>query len=104
EAQGRTREIRAAAARRHACQSLRGQVRATDLPADPGLWRIWLSRVAFGELRAAGLCLELAQVLRAGDLHLCAAELAAHGFLLTLAAHPGCTPTRCRSASRRCEG
>ena len=43
-AQGRPREIRAAAGRRHGRARLRRDVRAADLPADPGLRRIRLSR------------------------------------------------------------
>ena len=43
EAQGRARPVRGAAHPRHARARLRGGVRATDLPADPGLRRIRVS-------------------------------------------------------------
>ena len=48
---------------------LRRGVRAADLPADPGLRRIRLSRIALGVLRAARLRVGVAQALRAGGVH-----------------------------------
>ncbi len=64
-------------------------VRAPDLPADSRLRRIRLSGVAFGELRAAGVCLGMAQALRAGGIHLRLAEFTADGFLFSVATHSG---------------
>ena len=57
-----------AADRRHARARLRARVRRADLPADPGLRRVRLSRIALGELRAAGLRLGVAQAPPAGGV------------------------------------
>ncbi len=70
-------------------------VRAPDLPADPRLRRIRLSRIAFGLLRAARLHLVVAQALRAGGVHRGAAQLAADGLLRAR------TARRRRAAARR---
>ncbi len=103
-AQGRPREVRAAAGRRHGrARPLRG-VRAADLPADPGLRRIRVSRIALGVLRAAGLRVGVAQALRARGLLRRAAQLAADGLLRALAARAGRAPARRRRAAGRRHG
>ena len=71
-------------------------VRAADLPADPGLRRIRLPRIAFGVVRAAGLRVVVAQALRAGGVLRRAAQLAADGFLRAGAARAA---TRAGTAS-----
>ena len=78
---------------------LRRGVRAADLPADPGLRRIRLSRIARGVVRAAGLRVGVAQALRAGRVHRRAAQLAADGLLRAGAARAGRAPARRRRAA-----
>ena len=102
EAQGRLGALREEARRRHARARLRGAIRAADLQADPRLRRIRFPGIARGELRAAGLCVVVAQMLRAGGLHLRAPQLAAHGLLFAVAAHPGPAPSRRDDPGRRC--
>jgi error-prone DNA polymerase len=58
--------------------------------------------VARRELRAAGLCLGLAQVPRACRLHGCAAQQPADGLLFTFAAGARCARAWCRGAAGRC--
>ena len=96
-AQGRPREVRAASGRRHGGARLPRRVRAADLPADPGLRRIRLSRVALGEFRAAGLRVGVAEVLPPGGVHRRAAQFAADGLLRAGAAG---RRTRAGTASR----
>ena len=98
---GGARALREAAARRHAREAATTTIRRADLQADPGLRRIRLSGIAFGELRAAGLRLVLAQALRAGGVHLRAAQFAADGLLFAVAAHPGSAPARRECIRRR---
>jgi hypothetical protein len=100
EAQGRAGALPRQAAGRHAGARLRRRIRRGALSPDPGLRRIRLSRVARGELRAAGVCLGLAQAPRAGGLPARPAQLAADGLLRALAAGAGCAPPRCRGAGR----
>ena len=73
-------------------QRLRAGVRRFDLPPDPGLRRLRLSRIAFGELRAARVLLGLAQVPPPGGVPRRAAEQPADGLLQPLAAGPGRAP------------
>ena len=103
-AQGRAREVRAAAGRRHGGARLRRGLRAADLPADPGLRRVRLSRIALGVLRAARLRLGVAQALRAGGVLRGAAQLAADGLLRAGAARRRRAPARRRGAAGRRDG
>ena len=80
---------------------LRARVRRADLPADPGLRRIRLSRIARGELRAAGLRLGVAQVPRARGVPRRAAQQPADGLLRAVAARAGRAPARRRGAAGR---
>src|SRR6185436_6104077 len=89
EAQGRPRAPRKALARRHARQWLRRSIRQADLSADSRLRRVRLSRIARGELRAAGLRIVVAQMLRARRVHLRTAEFAADGILFAVATDAG---------------
>ena len=57
------------------------ELRATDRRADPRLRRLRLSRVACRQLRAAGLCVGLAQAPLSGGLHRGAAQQPADGVL-----------------------
>ena len=63
------------------------------------LRRVRLSRVACGELRAAGLRLGLAQAPRPGGLQLRAAQQPADGLLCAGAAGAGCAAPRRRGAA-----
>ena len=76
-----------------------GDVRAADLPADPGLRRIRLPGIALGVVRAARLRLGVAQALRARGVLRRAAQLAADGLLRARAARAGCAPARRRGAA-----
>ncbi|KAF1858517.1 hypothetical protein Lal_00015034 [Lupinus albus] len=96
EAQGRARKILPAHRRRHAGERLRPVVRGTDLQPDPGLWRIRLSRIARGQLRAARVRQFLAQVPRARRVPVRAAEQPADGLLQPVATRAGCAPARHR--------
>ncbi len=80
------------------------RVRRADLQADPGLRRIRLSGEPRGELRAAGVRLELAQVPRAGGVLRRAARLAAAWVLCTGADRARCDEPRRRSAADRRHG
>ena len=80
------------------------RLRPADLPADPGLRRIRLSRIPRGQLRAAGLRVRLAQVLRAGRVRLRAAEQPADGLLRPCAARAGRAPPRRGGAAGGCDG
>jgi error-prone DNA polymerase len=80
-----------------AATRLSGSVRAPDLPADPRLRRVRLSRVAFGELFAAGLYLRVAEALSPRGVHRRAAQFAADGFLRTGTTGAG------RATARRCD-
>ena len=77
-------------------------VRRCDLPPDPRLRRIRFSRVALGELRAAGLRLLLDQVPSPGGVLRGAAEQPADGLLRAGAARAGCAPPRRRCGRRTC--
>ena len=67
--------------RGHGGERLSGGLRRALLQPDRGLRLLRLSREPCGELRAAGLCLGLAEVPPSGGLRLRAAELAADGLL-----------------------
>ena len=78
------------------------RIRRADLSADSRLRRVRLSRIARGELRAAGVRLVVAQVLRAGGVHLCVAEFAADGILFAVATDAGPAPARRHDPAGRC--
>ena len=99
EAQRRPGAFRAAPDPGHARARLCARIRRAHLPADPRLRRIRFSRIACGELRAAGLCLRLAQVPRARRVPRRALEQPADGLLCALAAGAGRAPPRRRSAA-----
>ena len=101
EAQGRPAGVRAAPRRRHGRARLRRGVRAPDLPADPGLRRIRLSRIAFGVVRAARLRVVVVEALRAGGVLRGAAEFAADGLLCAGAARRRRAPAWRRRATAR---
>ena len=100
----RAREVRAAAGRRHGRARAERGVRAADLPADPGLRRIRLSRIAFGVVRAPRLHLGVAQALPSGGVHGRAPQLAADGLLRAFAARAGRAAARRRRAAARRDG
>ena len=62
-------------------ERLQREIRPADFRADQGFRRIRFPGIAFRQFRAAGLCLGMAQVLRAGRLHLRAAQQPADGLL-----------------------
>ena len=94
--------FRAAAHRRHARARLRASSsRAQIYQPDPGLRRIRLSRIARGELRAAGVRLRVAQVPSARGVHLRAAQQPADGFLRARAAGARRARPRRRGAAGR---
>ncbi len=79
-------------------------LRAADLPADPGLRRIRLPGVALGDLRAAGLRVGVAEALRARGVLRRAAQFAADGLLRARAAGAGRAPARRGRPPRRRHG
>ncbi len=91
-AQGRARALPREAAARPGRQPLRHRLRPAPVPADRGLRQLRLSRIPRRQLRAAGLCLGLAEVLRARRLPRRAAQQPADGLLFALAADPGRAP------------
>ena len=78
------------------------RVRAAHLPADARLWRVRFPESARHELRAAGVRLGVAEVLRAGGLHLRTAQQPADGLLCPGAAGARCTRARGRGAPGGC--
>src|SRR6185295_19551942 len=66
EEKGRPRALRGKTEARHAAQRLYDRVRRFDLPPDPRVRRLWLPRIAFGQLRAARVFLGLAQMSSPG--------------------------------------
>ncbi len=103
EAQGRAGTLlRAASSSGMLERGYDARIRRGDLQPDPGLRRIRLSRIARGQLRAAGLCQFLAQVPRTGRLPVRAAQQPADGLLQPVATGAGCAPPRHRGAAGRC--
>ena len=84
-------------------QRLRAEFADAHLPPDPRLRRIRLSRIALGELRAAGLRFRLAQASPAGGVLRGAAQQPADGLLRAGAAGAGRAPPRRRGAAGRRE-
>ena len=82
-----------------AARGYRRNLRAADLPADPGLRRVRLPRIALRLLRAARLRVGVAEALRAGGILRRAAQLAADGLLRALAARAGRAAARRRRAA-----
>ncbi len=82
---------------------LRSRIRRALLQPDQGLRRIRLSRKPRGELRAPGLCLELAEVPLPGRLRRRAAQLAADGLLRPGADRPRCGGAWSHGAAGGCE-
>ncbi len=104
EAQGRHRAVPRQADQRHAGARLHRRVRRADLPADPGLRRIRLSREPRGELRPAGVRVVVAEVPRAGGVLRGAARLAAARLLRAGADRARCDEPRRRDAADRRHG
>ena len=102
EAPRRTYALPRAAAVRHGQERLQQRIRRADLQADPGLRRIWFSRIARRLVRAADLHLLLAQMPRASRLCRGADQQPADGFLFPGADHAGCAPQRRHGAAGRC--
>ncbi len=103
ETHGRRAPVRGALQARPAATRLSAGVCRPPVPADPGLWRIRLSRKPRLQLCPAGLRQQLAQAPRAGLLSGGAAQLPAHGLLRPVSAGAGrAPPRRARAAHRRC--
>jgi hypothetical protein len=103
EALRQSRSVRGQAEGGDAPERLQRGVRRFDLPADPRLRRVRFPRIAFGQLRAARLCLFVAQASPPGGVLRSAAQQPADGLLRAGAAGPGRAPPRGRGAPARCE-
>ena len=79
----------------HAPSRLQRSIRQTDLSTDPGLWRVRVSGITFGQLRLAGLCLIVVEMSLSGRLYLRPAQQSANGLLCAFATGAGCAPSRC---------
>ena len=84
-------------------RGLSGRIRRAAVQADPRLRRIWISRIARGQLCPVGVCVGVAEMPLSGGVLRRAGQQPADGFLCSGPIGAQCERAWRRSAADRCE-